>query len=63
MPDGYFESVLTGSNRIADPALAAYYDDIREVTRGAAVHAAALAAIVELNTHPAWPGGGDAAMG
>ncbi len=56
VPDGYFESVLTGSNRIVDPALAAYYDVIREVTRGPLFTMRRWRAIVELNTHPAWPG-------
>jgi arabinofuranosyltransferase len=56
VPDGYFQSVLTGSNRIADPALAAYYDVIREVTRGPLFTTRRWKAIVELNRHPAWTG-------
>ncbi len=54
LPHGYFESVLTGSNRIADPALAAYYETIREVTRAPLFTRRRWTAIVELNTHPAW---------
>ena len=54
LPEGYFESVLTDSNRIANPALAAYYDTIREVTRGPLFTVRRWKAIVELNTHPAW---------
>jgi arabinofuranosyltransferase len=33
LPEGYFESVDTDSNRIADPGIAALYDDIRLATR------------------------------
>ena len=54
VPDGYFESVLTGSNRIADPRLAAYYDVIREVTRGPLFTTRRWRAIIELNAHPTW---------
>jgi arabinofuranosyltransferase len=56
LPDGYFESVLTGSNQIVDPALAAYYDVIREVTRGPLFTARRWKAIVKLNMQPAWTG-------
>jgi arabinofuranosyltransferase len=34
VPAGYLETVLTGSNRIEDPELAAYYDRLALVTRG-----------------------------
>jgi arabinofuranosyltransferase len=54
VPAGYFESVLTDSNRIADPALAAYYDTIREVTRGPLFTMRRCRAIVELNAQPVW---------
>ena len=54
LPDGYFASVLTDSNRLADPGLAAYYDIIREVTRGPLFTRRRLHAILELNRHPAW---------
>jgi arabinofuranosyltransferase len=33
LPEGYFESVDTDSNRIADPGIAALYEDIRLATR------------------------------
>jgi arabinofuranosyltransferase len=54
LPDGYFESVLTDSNRIEDPAIAAYYDTIREVTRGPLFTKRRWKAIVALNAEPAW---------
>lgn len=54
LPQGYFESVLTDSNRIADPALAPYYDVIREVTRGPLFTMRRWRAIVKLNAQPAW---------
>ena len=34
IPEGYVESVATGSNRIVDPGLAAYYAALREVVSG-----------------------------
>ena len=54
LPEGYFESVLTDSNQIADPGLAAYYDVIREVTRGPLFTVRRWKAIVRLNAQPAW---------
>jgi arabinofuranosyltransferase len=54
VPEGYFESVLTDSNRIADREVAAYYDTIREVTRGPLFTMRRWRAIVELNARPAW---------
>jgi arabinofuranosyltransferase len=54
LPKGYFESVVTDSNRIADPAIAAYYDTIREVTRGQLFTVRRWKAIVALNARPAW---------
>jgi arabinofuranosyltransferase len=54
LPQGYFESVLTNSNRITDPALARYYDTIREVTRGPLFTARRWKAIVRLNAQPVW---------
>jgi arabinofuranosyltransferase len=54
LPEGYFESVLTDSNRIADPEIAAYYERIREVTRAPLFTMRRWKAIVELNTQPAW---------
>jgi arabinofuranosyltransferase len=54
LPEGYFESVVTDSNRIADPAVTAYYDTIREVTRGPLFTMRRWKAIAKLNTQPAW---------
>ena len=54
LPEGYFESVLTDSNQLADPGLAAYYDVIREVTRGPLFTVRRWQAIVRLNAQPAW---------
>lgn len=34
IPAGYLTSVVTGENRIADPALRALYDEVRLLTRG-----------------------------
>jgi arabinofuranosyltransferase len=56
LPAGYVESVVTGSNRIADPRLAAYYDIIREVTRGPLFTRRRWKAILELNANPVWRG-------
>jgi arabinofuranosyltransferase len=54
LPAGYVESVRTGSNRLEDPRLAAYYDVIREVTRGPLFTRRRWKAILELNAHPVW---------
>jgi arabinofuranosyltransferase len=56
LPAGYFESVVTGSNRIADPRLAAYYDIIREVTRGPLFTRRRWTAILQLNLNSVWEG-------
>ena len=56
LPAGYVESVVTGSNRIADPRLAAYYDVVREVTRGPLFTRRRWSAIVKLNMNPVWKG-------
>ena len=34
IPDGYLESVATGTNRLADPVLREYYERLRSVIRG-----------------------------
>jgi arabinofuranosyltransferase len=34
IPDGYFETLETGENRLLDPKLRRYYDDLRLVVRG-----------------------------
>jgi len=56
LPAGYVESVVTGSNRMADPRLAAYYDVVREVTRGPLFTRRRWSAIVKLNMNPVWKG-------
>jgi arabinofuranosyltransferase len=33
LPEGYLESLITGENRIANPAIRAYYDDLRLAAR------------------------------
>jgi arabinofuranosyltransferase len=49
VPDGYVESLEQGVNRIRDPALAAYYDQLKLVTQGPLWNAARVRAIVSLN--------------
>jgi arabinofuranosyltransferase len=49
LPAGYIQSIETGENRIRDPALARYYDEIRLITRGPLFDGSRLAAIVEMN--------------
>jgi arabinofuranosyltransferase len=34
IPDGYFESIQTGENRLTDPMLAARFERLRRITRG-----------------------------
>ena len=34
IPDGYLETLETGTNQIADPNLATYYEKLSTVTRG-----------------------------
>jgi arabinofuranosyltransferase len=41
IPAGYIETLETGQNRLTDPDLAAYYDQLRRVISGLG-HAAAL---------------------
>jgi arabinofuranosyltransferase len=50
VPAGYFETLVTGRNRIRDPRLAAYYDRIALVTRGPLWDRRRLMAIWKLNT-------------
>jgi arabinofuranosyltransferase len=50
VPDGYYETVTTGRNQIADPQIAALYEVIREVTQGPIWSARRWRAIVALNT-------------
>jgi arabinofuranosyltransferase len=49
-PDGYLQSLRTGVNQIADPNLAAYYDQLSLVTRGPLFSRARLVAIWKFNT-------------
>lgn len=50
MPEGYEASVRTGTNRIADPDLHAYYDRLKLVTQGDVFSRARFRAILELNS-------------
>ena len=50
IPDGYFESVKHGDNRISNPNLAAYYDKLRLAIRGPLWSPKRLLAILDLNT-------------
>jgi arabinofuranosyltransferase len=49
VPFGYPESILHGDNRIADPQLRPFYDDLAMVTRGAIWSAERWGAIFRLN--------------
>ncbi len=49
VPEGYFETLLTGANRLRDPRLARLYDDVVRVTRGPLWSAERLRSIVRLN--------------
>jgi arabinofuranosyltransferase len=49
-PPGYFDSVNENRNRIADPDLARYYDQIRLLTREPIWSARRFRAIVTMNT-------------
>jgi arabinofuranosyltransferase len=49
LPNGYIETLASGENQLADTALAAYYDQLRLITRGPLLDPARLGAIVELN--------------
>ena len=50
LPDGYVESLLSGENRIADPAIARLYDDVRLATEAPLLAPGRFAAIWRLNT-------------
>ncbi len=50
LPAGYYETVTSGRNQIADPKIASLYEVIREVTRGPIWSARRWRAIVALNT-------------
>ncbi|MFN2282792.1 MAG: hypothetical protein ACK2UQ_00095, partial [Anaerolineae bacterium] len=49
MPDGYWETLETGENRIVDPNLALYYDKLTLVIRGDLFDANRLRAIWQIN--------------
>jgi hypothetical protein len=48
-PPGYLATLVLGENRIGDPGVAAYYDDLRLVTRGRLWTGERLRAILRLN--------------
>lgn len=50
VPEGYLQSLVSGRNQIADLGLAAYYEVVREVTRGDLLSIRRLSAIWKLNT-------------
>jgi arabinofuranosyltransferase len=49
LPRGYGESLASGENRIRDPRLARFYDQLRLVTRGPLWSAERLSAVLALN--------------
>jgi hypothetical protein len=49
IPDGYLESVAINANRLTDPVLHAYYDRLRNVTRGSLFDASRFGDIWRLN--------------
>jgi arabinofuranosyltransferase len=50
IPAGYIQTLRTGVNQIADPNLAAYYDQLALITRGPLFSRARLIAIWKMNT-------------
>jgi arabinofuranosyltransferase len=54
-PEGYVESIRTGTNRLTDARLRPYYDDLRLVTAGPLFTRARWRAIVRLNANPPPP--------
>jgi arabinofuranosyltransferase len=50
LPDGYVESLVSGENRIADPAIARLYDDLKLATEAPLLAPGRFAAIWRLNT-------------
>ena len=50
LPEGYYETVTSGRNQIADPRIASLYEVIREVTQGPIWSPRRWRAIVALNT-------------
>jgi len=51
LPEGYVDTVRTGTNRIKDPCLARYYDRLRRVTQGPIFSWARFKEIFGLNFH------------
>jgi arabinofuranosyltransferase len=49
VPDGYLDTIETGSNRLRDPQLAAYYDKLQLVVRGPLWSLDRLATVIEFN--------------
>lgn len=49
VPEGYIDSLMFGDNRIRDPEVAAYYDDLRIVTRGPLFTRERMKAILRVN--------------
>ena len=45
VPEGYMETLPSGENKIADPNLARYYDEVRLITRGALLDPERLATV------------------
>ena len=50
LPPGYFESLESGENKLLDPALAEYYDQLLLITRGDLWSRARWQAIWKMNT-------------
>ena len=50
IPDGYIETIESGENKITDPALAEYYDQLRLIIRGDLWTAERWEAIWKMNT-------------
>jgi arabinofuranosyltransferase len=49
VPEGYVETLETGTNRLADPGLAQYVDKLRLITRGKIFDPTRLKTILEMN--------------
>ncbi len=55
IPPGYPESATRGTNSLAEPALAACYEDIRRITRAPLFAEGRWRAIARMNLHPSCP--------
>jgi arabinofuranosyltransferase len=49
IPDGYLVSVLSGENRLKDPALKAFYEKVRMITRGDIFDLDRFAEVINMN--------------